>query len=154
MDAKLWPAAPRGANNRNANQAPRPDNEAMAVADAVTILEAMVSHQPSSRMFRCATAITFWSGARPSECVILEVSLFDLPERGWGIVRIKEAWIGAGRRYDTPGNKKIGKPKTTTSYRCVPLARSCVADVRAFLEFPHISSGRLFVGRGGAERPS
>ena len=52
------------------------------------------------------------SGARPSECVILEVSSFDLPESGWGMVRIKEAWIGAGRRYDTPGNRKIGKPKT------------------------------------------
>jgi hypothetical protein len=53
------------------------------------------------------------------------------------MVRIKEAWIGAGRRYDTPGNRKIGKPKTTTSYRSVPLAPACVAEVRAYLEFAY-----------------
>jgi integrase len=39
-------------------------------------------------------------------------------------------------------------------YRSVPLAPACVAEVRAYLEFAGITSGRLFVGRGGAERPS
>jgi integrase len=68
-----WPPSPKGRSRRKALRVRRsvdvrrlPSPMAMARA-----LDAMVSRQPSSHMYRVMTAIAYYGGLRPSEVVVL-----------------------------------------------------------------------------------
>lgn len=63
-----WPPAPQGRSRRKAVRIRKsvdvrrlPDPATMAAA-----LEAIVSHQPASRMYRAMTAVAYYAGLRPS----------------------------------------------------------------------------------------
>ena len=101
-----WPPSPRGRSRRKALRVRRsvdlrrlPSPAAMARA-----LDAMVSHQPSSHMYRVMTAIAYYAGLRPSEVVMLRRRAVELPTSGWGRIEVAEADIS----FDESGEPKTG----------------------------------------------
>jgi integrase len=101
-----WPPSPRGRSRRKALRVRRsvdvrrlPSSAAMARA-----LDAMVSHQPSSHMYRVMTAVAYYAGLRPSEVVMLRARALELPSSGWGRIEVVEADIS----FDEPGEPKTG----------------------------------------------
>jgi integrase len=67
-------------------------------------MDAMVSHQPGSQMYRVMTAVAYYAGLRPSEVVMLRVRALELPECGWGRIEVVEADIS----FDESGEPKTG----------------------------------------------
>jgi integrase len=101
-----WPPSPRGRSRRKAVRVRRsvdvrrlPSPAAMARA-----MDAMVSHQPGSHMYRVMTAIAYYAGLRPSEVVMLRARALQLPATGWGRIEVVEADIS----FDEPGEPKTG----------------------------------------------
>jgi len=101
-----WPPRPRGRSQRKAERTKRSvDVRALpSPATMIRTIDALVSHQPSSRMYRTMTACMYYAGLRPSEVVMLRASSLDLPPRGWGRIDVTEADIS----FDEPGEPKTG----------------------------------------------
>jgi len=76
-----------------------PDPETMARA-----IEAIPSHQPSSRTYQVMVAVSYYAGLRPSEVVMLRSRALQLPSEGWGRIDVVEADID----FDVPGEPKTG----------------------------------------------
>lgn len=136
-----WPPAPRGRQRRKINRSSRavdvralPDPPTMARA-----LEAMISHQPASRMYQMMTAVAYYAGLRPSEVVMLQPRCLDLPESGWGAIEVREADVDV----DEPGEPKTGP-------RSVPIPPQLVACVRDWLDTHDFApTDRIFRTKNG-----
>ncbi|MGH1492156.1 MAG: tyrosine-type recombinase/integrase [Acidimicrobiales bacterium] len=106
IDRNPWPPAQRGAKNRKAR---RKDTSVDVKrlpdpATAAAALDAMITHQPASRMYRALTATMIYGGLRPSEAVMLRPRALHLPESGWGKIEVVEADID----FDESGDPKTG----------------------------------------------
>jgi integrase len=125
LDSDPWPPPPRGRSKRKANRVSR----AVAVRsfpDPVTmarVIEAIASHQPASRTYQVMTAVAYYAGLRPSEVVMLRAKALELPETGWGRVRVTEADVA----FDVPGEPKTGP-------RSVPIPRQLVDVLRVWVD--------------------
>jgi integrase len=142
-----WPPTERGRSARKVNRgaAARRRSEIRRLptrAHVLEVIEGMVSHQPSSRMYQVMCRLSLDIGTRPSEVVDLTVEQLDLPEEGWGRVRIHQAHVG---------REEPGAPKTVE--RDVPLPPQTIVVLRAWLESQEIESGFLFRTRTG-KRPT
>jgi len=141
-----WPPRPRGHASRKATVHGAADAVDVArlpsLEDFLTIADAMVSHQPASRAYRTMSEVMFYAGLRPSEVVDLAAGDCDLPERGWGEIRVLQANVGL----DEPG-----APKTRA--RTVPIPEALVTSLRRWVEANAVGDGFLFRTRSG-RRPT
>jgi integrase len=145
LDVDPWPPAVRGRAQRRAVRVRRsvdvrdlPDPKTMARA-----LDAMVNHQPSSRMYRVMTAVAYYGGLRPSEVIMLRPSALALPERGWGRIEVREADIS----FDESGEPKMGP-------RSVPIPPVLVGMLREWLVSRPVSAGELIFRTRKGTRPT
>lgn len=138
-----WPPPNRGRNQRKSVR-PRRAFDVRSLPDPATMaraINAIVSHQPASHMYRVMTAVAYYAGLRPSEVVMLRPRALLLPDAGWGRLAVLEADVS----FDEPGEPKTG-------VRRVPIDR---ARALAGLRLPTRSGDDLVAGgrptwRGGA----
>lgn len=115
-----------------------PDPATMAAA-----IDAIVSHQPASRMYRTMTAVAYYAGLRPSEVVMLRPRCLHLPASGWGSIEVREADID----FDVPGDPKTGQ-------RTVPIPCQLVQVLRAWVEAHDFDDDDLIFRTRGGQRPA
>lgn len=140
MSADPWPPPPRGRSRRKVARPRGIDLRRLPEPSEVgRLLEVMESHQPASRMYRAMTAVVYYAGMRPSEVVALCPRHLELPEKGWGVVHVREADTMA----DEPGEPKTGP-------RDVPIPPVLVSILREWVEERNLGSDDpLFHTRGG-----
>lgn len=99
-------------------------------------------------------AVMYFAGLRPSEAVGLSKADCFLPEKGWGVLTLRDThpvsgkqWTDSGERHDKRGLKS----REAKEDRPVPVPPPLVAMLRAHLkEFGTAKDGRLFTNeRGG-----
>ncbi|MFJ7903529.1 tyrosine-type recombinase/integrase [Streptomyces sp. NPDC096198] len=99
-------------------------------------------------------AVMYFAGLRPSEAVGLRKADCFLPEKGWGVLTLRDThpvsgkqWTDSGERHDRRGLKS----REAKEDRPVPIPPPLVAMLRAHLkEFGTAKDGRLFTNeRGG-----
>lgn len=123
------------------------------VVQLLSILDAMMNHQPASHLYRALSAVCGFAGLRPGEAVVLEVEDLFLPEKGWGSVRVKRAWSGLeGDRWNS-SVEVIAGPKTRRSRRTVPIPHLLVEILVEWMRRANIETGPLFLTRSGS-RPT
>ena len=109
------------------------------------VIDAVQSRQSATRLYRAMTAVGVLAGCRPSETVALETRDVDLPEEGWGELRIERARVGLPGWSDD--DQAIGRPKAERSNRSIPLHPRLVKELREWIEEAHIEKGPLFLTR-------
>ncbi|HVM51748.1 MAG TPA: site-specific integrase [Acidimicrobiales bacterium] len=107
------------------------------------LIDAIESHQPSSRMYRVMTACMYYGGLRPSEVVMVRVSSLHLPTAGWGRIDVTTADIA----FDEPGEPKTGP-------RSVPIPPVLVAMLRGRIEQLGLGGDDLVFRTRNGTRPS
>jgi len=113
-------------------------------ATMLRIIDAMVNHQPASRMHQTMTCVGYYAGLRPSEVIMLRPRALALPSDGWGRIDVSEADDGYGNAAD---------PKT--GFRSVPIPPVLVARLTRWIEEvrPESDDSLLFRTRNG-NRPA
>ena len=102
-------------------------------------IDAIRTHQPSSRTYQVMTAVAYYAGLRPSEVVMLRTSHLTLPAEGWGRIDVLEADID----FNVPGDPKTGP-------RSVPIPPVLVAMLTDWVAtLDTTESDRLFLTRNG-----
>lgn len=134
-----WPEADAGRAARKANTEPKREDAVPAPEEVPAILDAIISHQPATHMYRAMTAIGFYAGLRPGEIVALTREDLTLPNKGWGQISVTKAWVGVHRDGDDP----IGQTKTT-EHREVPIPPALVSELQTWLDHSEIVEGPLF----------
>jgi integrase/uncharacterized protein YbdZ (MbtH family) len=155
IDAIPWPQRESGATAKSdfKNTDDSHDDEVPNVKQLTMILDAMLSHQPASHLYRTLSAVCGFAGLRPGEAVVLEVEDLLLPAAGWGSIRVTRAWSGvAGDRWNSD-LEDIAGPKTRRSRRTVPIPPILVSDLTNWMKRTNIESGALFLTRSGT-RPT
>ena len=106
LSVNPWPPAPKGRSRRKVRrQSKAVDVQRLpSPSTMVDILEVMVSHQPSSRMYQTMTAVAYYGGLRPSEVIMLRRRAVKLAGKGWGRIDVVEVDDG----YDEPADPKTG----------------------------------------------
>jgi integrase len=97
---------------------------------AVALLAGIPNHQPSSEGYRVLLSCVYYMGLRPSEARALRIEHCDLPKKGWGKARIREAIQDAGSRW-TADSEMVGTPKTGS--RDVPIPPLLVDIIREWI---------------------
>jgi integrase len=145
LDVDPWPPAPRGRSKRKTTRVVRavkvrslPDPSTMA-----KVIEAIVSHQPGSQMYRVMTAVAYYAGLRPSEVVMLRAKSLHLPAEGWGRIDVAEADVA----FDQPGEPKTGP-------RSVPIAPKLVELLRAWVDGHGFAGDDLLFRTRNDRRPT
>jgi integrase len=118
-----------------------------SMPEMLSVVEAVESRQSATRLYRAMTAVGVLAGLRPSEIVALEMRDVDLPEEGWGEIRVERARVGlAGWSED---DQEIGRPKAKRSTRTIPIPQRLVVEIRSWIEAAEIEDGPLFLTRNG-----
>jgi integrase len=155
IDAVPWPRRESGATAKSDLKYSDEScaEEVPDVAQLITILDAIPSHQPASHLYRALSAVCGFAGLRPGEAVVLEVEDLLLPEKGWGSIRVTRAWSGVnGDRWHSE-LEAIAGPKTRRSKRVVPIPPLLVGILLDWIMRSKIESGPLFLTRSGS-RPT
>jgi integrase len=145
LGADPWPPAPKGRSRRKVARVRRsvdvralPDPETM-----LRVIDAIPSHQPSSRMYQVMVAVMYYAGLRPSEVIMLRPSALHLPNDGWGRIDVREADIS----FDEPGEPKTGE-------RTVPIPEDLVAILRDWIDTKQIGGHELLFRTRTDRRPT
>ena len=140
-----WPPPTRGRGQRKASRLRRhvgiralPSPETMAMA-----IDAIVSHQPGSRVYRVMTAVAYYAGLRPSEVVMLRRHSLMLPPSGWGRIDVTEADIS---------NDEPGEPKTGP--RSVPIPPVLVNILQLWVDEHRFEGDALIFRTRNDKRPT
>jgi integrase len=137
LAADPWPATKK-ARRRADKVSHAVDVELLPSPDqALALIDAVASRQPGSRGYRLLSLVCWYAGLRPSEARALRVEDLDLPETGWGSVRVSRSEDGEGGE----GSTKTGR------VRRVPLAPPLVAELRTWLG--ERTTGLLVESRSG-----
>lgn len=145
LAADPWPPAPKGRSRRKAVRK-RSGVDVRRLPDPVTmvrVMEAIPSHQPSSRMYQVMVAVMYYGGLRPSEVVMLRPGALHLPVEGWGRIDVVEADIS----FDEPGEPKTGE-------RSIPIPEVLVAMLRAWIETKQIGEQEPLFRTRNDNRPT
>jgi integrase len=145
LDRNPWPPAARGARNRKARRR-QAAVDVRRLPDPVTMqraLDAIISHQPSSRMYHVMTSTLYYAGLRPSEVVMLRPRALELPDEGWGCISVVEADIA----HDVPGEPKTGS-------RQVPIPPVLVQRLKAWIEASGLEVDSLLFRTRLGNRPT
>ena len=155
IDSVPWPQRESGATAKSEFKYSDEthDDEVPDVKQLLLVLDAMLSHQPASRLYRTLSAVCGFAGLRPGEAVVLDVEDLLLPATGWGSIRVTRAWSGVdGDRWNT-GLEAIAGPKTRRSRRSVPIPPILVSILTDWMNRSNIESGALFLTKSGT-RPT
>jgi integrase len=152
MAVNEWPIPIKGEDQRKkaktaAKAKKRKVKDVMTIANGKLVLAAMANHQPASYLYRCISCLGLFGGLRPSETLALEFEDFDLPENGFGSVRIAKALTDAGEDYGEE-DEEVGSPKEGL-IRTVRISPLVVNEVRGYLARTGITTGPMFRGRTG-----
>ena len=124
---------------------PSPTEVARAI-DHVAVSEA------SAARYAALYATVGLAGMRPSEAIGLLVRDLELPEKGWGVARLRGALTSPGTRYTASGEQvehKALKHRAVGVVREVPLAPGLVSRLRDHLkQWPSVE-GRVFSNASG-----
>ena len=145
LAADPWPPAPKGRSRRKAARVHR-GVDVRRLPDPVTmvrVMEAIPSHQPSSRMYQVMVAVMYYAGLRPSEVVMLRPAALHLPHEGWGRIDVLEADIS----FDEPGEPKTGE-------RSIPIPEVLVAMLRDWIATKQIGEHELMFRTRNDNRPT
>ena len=126
--ADPWPPPARGRGQRKTARRSRPPSTNAGCPNPATMrraIDAIRTHQPSSRTYQVMTAVAYYAGLRPSEVVMLRTSALTLPAAGWGRIDVVEADID----FIVPGEPKTGP-------RSVPIPPVLVADAHGVDRHP------------------
>lgn len=141
-----WPPPPRGRSNRKSVRAARRRARVRSLPDPASmacVIEVLRNHQPASRRIQVMTAVAYYAGLRPSEVVMLRASVLELPERGWGSIRVVEADVS----FDEPGEPKTGP-------RNVPIPPVLVRMLSEWVAIDRLSGDALLFRTSSGGRPS
>jgi integrase len=140
-----WPPSPRGRSRRRALRVKRSVDvrRLPSPASMVRALDAMVSQQPSSHMYRVMTAVAYYAGLRPSEVVMLRTRALELPESGWGRIEVVEADIS----FDESGEPKTGP-------RLVPIPPVLVQILTEWVRMGGFGPAHLLFRTRNGKRPT
>jgi integrase len=136
-----WPPPARGRGQRkNSRKQAAFDERRLPNPETMRrAIDAIRTHQPSSRTYQVMTAVAYYAGLRPSEVVMLRTSHLTLPEDGWGRIDVLEADIAFN---------VSGEP--TTGPRSVPIPPVLVAMLTEWVgSLDTTASDRLFLTRSG-----
>ncbi len=141
IPADPWPPPARGRRQRKASRK-QPAFDERRLPDPDTMrraIDAIRTHQPSSRTYQVMTAVAYYAGLRPSEVVMLRTSCLTLPPEGWGRIDVVEADID----FNVPGDPKTGP-------RSVPIPPVLVTMLTDWVDtIDSTESDRLFLTRNG-----
>jgi len=128
IERNPWPPPMRGARNRKVRRKARAQGiDVKRLPDPVTMqraLDAMVNHQPASRMYHVMTSTMAYAGLRPSEVVMLRPRAVVRPTAGWGLIEVTEADID----WDVSGDPKTGDRAVPIPADLVQLLDQWIAD--------------------------
>lgn len=137
----------RGARNRKVRRKARDQAiDIKRLPDPATMqraLDAMINHQPASRMYHAMCSTMAYGGLRPSEVVMLRPRALSLPSTGWGNLDVIEADIS----WDEPGDPKTGD-------RQVPIPPRLVVVLTGWLENGRFEDDQLIFRSRNNNRPS
>lgn len=145
IPADPWPPAPKGRGRRKVTRKSKPlDVRRLPGPEAMaTVIAAMRSHQPGSRVYQLMSAVMYYGGLRPSEVVMLRPRALKLPESGWGRIDVTEADID----FDESGDPKEGE-------RSVPIPPVLVALLQAWLDERNLGEADLLFRTRNGQRPT
>lgn len=140
-----WPPPPKGRNRRKSRRK-RKTVDVRSLPGEVTmaaILDKLVSHQPGSKKYKVMFGVAYFGGLRPSEVVMLRRRALELPDDGWGLIRVTEADIDR----DEPGEPKEGN-------RDVPIPPVLVAMLRRWVDGLGLGDDDLLFRTRNGNRPT
>ncbi|MGW4704103.1 tyrosine-type recombinase/integrase [Streptomyces sp. NPDC004285] len=128
-------------------------------AQVASLLSAVGRQGDRGRRPEAFFGCLYYAGARPGELVGIRLQDFDLPRRGWGLVRLREScarsgssWTDSGEAHDRRGLKH----RTRQAVRHVPIPPELVAKLRWYVTlYGSHPDGRVFrTARGGMVQES
>lgn len=140
-----WPPMAKGARSRKSRRR-QTAVDIRRLPDPATMqraLDAIISRQPSSRMYFVMTSTLYYAGLRPSEVVMLRPKALTLPADGWGSISVVEADIA----FDVSGEPKTGA-------RTVPIPPVLVARLAAWIDDQAIAPDSLLFRTRHGNRPT
>ncbi|WP_031009292.1 tyrosine-type recombinase/integrase [Streptomyces sp. NRRL F-5727] len=152
MAALKWKAPERVEEEVDPEAVPDP-------AQAAALLSAVGRQGDRGRHLEAFFGCLYYAGARPGELVGIRLQDFDLPRRGWGLVRLRESrarsgssWTDSGEAHDRRGLKH----RTRKAVRHVPIPPELVAKLRWHVTlYGTHEDGRIFrTARGGMVQES
>ncbi|MFF6886310.1 tyrosine-type recombinase/integrase [Streptomyces sp. NPDC012421] len=152
MAALKWKAPERVEEEVDPEAVPDP-------AQAAALLAAVGRQGDRGRHLEAFFGCLYYAGARPGELVGVRLQDFDLPRRGWGLVRLRESrarsgssWTDSGEAHDRRGLKH----RTRKAVRHVPIPPELVAKLRWHVTlYGAHEDGRIFrTARGGMVQES
>jgi len=141
LDKLEWPATSTGAELKSEMTPPK----AAKYPNTFTlhkIIEAMATDEPSTYRWQCMSAISGLLGLRPSEVAVLEVEDFDFTGDRATVTVARALNDDDGKWSET--SEVVGYPKTSRSFRTLPLVPYVERLVLEHMERTGITSGPLF----------
>jgi integrase len=157
VDAELLAENPMTAIKWKAPEKVEEEVDPQAVPDpqqAAALLAAVRKQGARGRHLEAFFGCIYYAGARPGELVGVRLQDFELPRRGWGLVRLRESrarsgssWTDTGEAHDRRGLKH----RTRKAVRHVPIPPELVSMLRWHVTvYGSHADGRLFrTARGG-----
>ena len=108
-----------------------------SMADALTLVDHVMGLDTAGARYGALFACVGLAGLRPSEAISLGVDDLELPQKGWGLARVRGATTEPGARYTADGGRteeKGLKHRAAGAVREVPLPPVLVERLRAHLE--------------------
>ncbi|MCT4355889.1 tyrosine-type recombinase/integrase [Streptomyces sp. Je 1-79] len=162
VDAELLAENPMTAIKWKAPEKVEEEVDPQAVPDpqqAAALLAAVRKQGARGRHLEAFFGCIYYAGARPGELVGVRLQDFELPRRGWGLVRLRESrarsgssWTDTGEAHDRRGLKH----RTRKAVRHVPIPPELVSMLRWHVTvYGTHADGRLFrTARGGMVQES
>ncbi|MFD6345266.1 tyrosine-type recombinase/integrase [Streptomyces roseolus] len=162
VDAELLGENPMAALKWKAPERVEEEVDPEAVPDpvqAAALLAAVGRQGDRGRHLAAFFGCLYYAGARPGELVGIRLQDFDLPRRGWGLVRLRESrarsgssWTDSGEAHDRRGLKH----RARKAVRHVPIPPELVAMLRWHVTlYGTHTDGRIFrTARGGMVQES
>lgn len=120
---------------------------------ARALLAAVAAHDPSLEGF---FACMYFAAMRPSEVMHLREDECELPEKGWGILRLSGSTQHVGQEWSDSGQMREDrelKHRAKTAIREVPACPELVAILRRHVETKRYPGGRMFHAARGLPGP-
>ena len=131
-----WPAPKKG-RKRVAERVDHSikTDELISPEEALAVIAHIPSSQPGSVVYQVLTEVLLYAGLRPSEALALRREDVDLPEDGWGLLRVRRALVN-----------RVESATKTGETRDVPIPPALVMRLRAHCGD---STGPMFLTSNG-----
>ena len=130
-----------------------PRSEIPTVNEARLLMMSIAQTGPTGRRMVAYLATTLYGGLRPCEANAVRLEDLDLPDVGWGLIRVRASRTQVGSAYTDDGEAVSEGPvkaRAEGSVREVPLHPAGVALVRKHLELWPVEPGQpVFTNSAG-----